>query len=229
MNERRAGFVVLAGPQCAGKSTAKNYLYARYMTRESRSQFPRKTPPRNLRLLQEMRQLVMHERGIHSAIFIDSETEQEIIARDLARLRTTLCTNRESTFLDETSVFTLAHARRQGLPIDESFARYREHLASLDAVMLFLDVPPTVSWARRKARYQERIVGFPLDEAAVVLSLYREYLDAVYAETLDLMNRIDLPTYRIDASGPMEDTLSACAQAFVNFAGEQHIELCPRF
>jgi len=32
---RASGFVVLAGPQCAGKSTTKRYLYSKYTVRDS--------------------------------------------------------------------------------------------------------------------------------------------------------------------------------------------------
>ena len=84
-SQQSAGYFIIAGPQCAGKTTAKKYLYARYMVvgRSSRNDLQEQ---RNLTLLPEMRQVVMHERGIHSAIFIDVETELEIIQRDLDRM-----------------------------------------------------------------------------------------------------------------------------------------------
>jgi thymidylate kinase len=220
----KQGYFVLAGPQCAGKSTVKSYLYARFMTRR-----PGEPHPRNLVLLQEMRQLVMHEHGIHSAIFIDSCTECEIVERDLARMDDILRRADERLYLDETNVFTLAHASRRGLDTAFHLAAYVERLKRLDAAVLFFDLAPALSWSRREARYNERVKGFPRSEADVVLNQYRRYLDEV--DSCLSMIRASLPVdiVRIDASRSTEDTLSRSAEVFVALARARGVEFCKRF
>jgi thymidylate kinase len=218
-------FFVIAGPQCAGKSTAKNYLYARYMSQSAANLHP----PRNLALLQEMRQLVMHERAIHSGIFIDAETEDEIIRRDLERLEIIRDSASDRVYLDETNIFTLAHARRHSVTIEQSLRRYRELLQSLNANVIFFSASPSLSWTRRKPRYEERVAGFPPEEAAAVLLLYREYLDFAHSGLLELRKQVDIPIWEIDASGPLEDTLRACARTFVDAAAKLNVRLVPRF
>jgi hypothetical protein len=223
------GYLILAGPQCGGKTTAKNYLYARYMVSE---RGPHRDDPlmrRNLVLLQEMRQAVMHKRGIHSGIFIDSDTEREIIRRDLKRMTEILTHPLERVVLDETNLFTLAHARRRGISIEHYIEEYQRRLLALDAAILFLDVPPHISWTRRKPRYEERVAGFPPTQAAVVLTQYRSYLTEIYTELLDLAHRFALPMHFLDASGSTEETLEACAHAFSAFADERQIPLFERF
>ena len=93
---------------------------SRYIVRVPRSQVTGRSSLRNLVLLQEMQQLVMHEHGIYSAIFIDAETEQEIIRRDLERMENILlfCTVAVNVCTSTKQVFTLVHARRHGLSIE---------------------------------------------------------------------------------------------------------------
>jgi hypothetical protein len=218
------GYFVLAGPQCAGKSTVKGYLYARFMTLR-----PGEPHPRNLVLLQEMRQLVMHEHGIHSAIFIDSCTEVEIVERDLARMDDILRHDDERLYLDETNVFTLAHATRRGLDTAPHLVAYVERLKRLDAAVLFFDLAPALSWSRREARYNERVRGFPRSEAAFVLNQYRHYLDEVQSCLSIIRASLPIEVVRIDASGSTEDTLSRSAEAFVALARARGVEFTARF
>jgi hypothetical protein len=119
-----------------------------------------------------MRQEVMAAHGIHSAIFIDTETELEIIRRDLARLDR-IGADYHRVYLDETSIFTLAHARCRGLDVQHLRAEYATRLKELGASILFLDVGPDVSWRRRGAVYETRVHGFPCLEAQAVLAQYR--------------------------------------------------------
>jgi hypothetical protein len=95
--------------------------------------------------------------------------------------------------------------------------------------VIFLNTPPSSSWTRRKPKYEERVAGFPLDQVAVVLGQYREYLDSVHEGLLELIKQLDIPFRQIDASGAIEDTLRACAEAFVDVAAERGLHLVPRF
>jgi hypothetical protein len=185
--------------------------------------------PKNLILLQEMRQVVMHERGIHSAIFIDVDTENEIIRRDLDRMDQIIAAGDTRVYLDETSVFTIAHALRRGISVDHYCREYCERLRALRAEILFFEVPPAIAWARRKPRYEERVAGFPTDQAAAVLALYRSYLFGLHDALLETRSRLQLPVRCIDASIAIEDTLEASARTFLACAAERGIALSARF
>jgi thymidylate kinase len=224
-----SSFFIIAGPQCAGKTTTKSYLYSRYMA-IARSQTPGATPEhRNLFLLPEMRQLVMHERGIHSAIFIDIDTERKIVERDLARMDDIIEKADDRIYLDETNIYTLAHARRRGLHVNDLVSEYGHRLQTLNAAILFLDVPPDISWQRRKVRYQERVNGFPQTEAAKVMEMYRDYLVTLHQELMNVSNMLKIELRRIDATGSVEATLSAAAIEFEQLTGARSVALVRRF
>lgn len=216
---------VLAGPQCAGKSTVKNYLYARYMRQGTQTG----QPPRNLVLLQEMRQLIMHERGIHSGIFIDRDAEEEIVRRDLERLEMVVAGGKGLIYLDETSVFTLAHASLRGLPISQPLDHYRSLFRPMQTAVIYLRIAPSMSWTRRKPKYEERVAGYPIEEAATVLKMYREYLEQVDVHLQHLKEQIGVRICEIDASGPLEDTLRRCAKAFIETCEELKVPIQARF
>lgn len=224
---RSTGFMIVAGPQCAGKSTVKRYLYSRYMVCDPRGA-ETSLRHRNLALLPEMRQTVMHERDIHSAIFIDGETELEVIRRDLKRMDD-LRQEGGRVYLDETNIFTLAHARCRGVGVARHFEDYSARLSSLDAAILFLDVAPEISWERRRGRYQERVDGFPNDQAINVLDQYRRYLFEVYNALKELTLEVGVPVMHVDAAQSKAAVLQACADAFTEHLRSRGTCLRSRF
>ncbi len=222
-------FFIIAGPQCAGKTTTKGYLYSRYMT-NARPQTEEAPPAhRNLILLPEMRQSVMHDHGIHSAIFINTETELEIVERDLARMDHLLGDGDDRIYLDETNVFTLAHALHRGLAVGGLISAYLQRLHALDAAILFLHVSPEVSWERRRARYQERVNGFPATQAVAVMDMYHDYLFALHKQLLEVSSVLGIELRSVDASGTVEATLSKAAEEFEQLADARKVRLIRRF
>jgi hypothetical protein len=216
---------VVAGPQASGKTTTKEYLACRYAVLSGGAG---DESPRNLTVLQEMRQIVMQERGIRSAIFIDSRAECEIIERDLRRMRGLLDSNLTGDiFLDETNAFTLAHAACHGLDISDYLMQYQDLLRDLDATVLFLDVPPDISWLRRQSVYQARVATFPVDQAKDVLVQHRRYLDTAYDCLCNLVQSLPVEVRKVDAAGPIQTTLQASAQAFLASRGSY--TFCQRF
>ena len=137
-------YFVLAGPQAAGKSTVGQEL----CSADSR-----------IIPLEESRQLVIHNSGKKGAIFMTDLDELEVIHHDMTRMFTILGQDRKDRiYLDETSVFTLGHARAHGIDLVEGYFRqYCDLLTKLNAGIIFVDVPPDVSWERRRYRYAQRL------------------------------------------------------------------------
>jgi len=171
----------------------------------------------------------MHEHGIHGAIFNDAHTEHEIAERDLERMDDLIQKSDDRIYLDETNIFTLAHARNRGLDIGNLVSEYRHRLQTLNAAILFLNVPPEVSWERRKVRYQERVTGFPRAQAAAVMDMYHDYLVTLHSELLNVSSLLKTEIVPIDATGSVEGTLSAAAAVFEQLAGTRSIKLVCRF
>jgi hypothetical protein len=54
-------------------------------------------------------------------------------------------------------------------------------------------------------------------------------MDSIHDGLLNLVKELDLPVHQIDASRSSGDTLSACAESFVEIAVERGIQLISRF
>ena len=192
-------YLVLAGPQAAGKSTAQKAI-ARAATI---------TP------LEEARQIVVHRHRLKGAIFMNKHHELEVINIDMHRMTRIMDTPRgERGFLDETNVFTMGHALAHGIDLVEGhYRQYMDMLKRLDARILFIDVPPWLSWERRKPRYEERLIGFAEEARQARLSEYRGYLDRLYPQLVSIYERLELPKIRVDGSRPLCETEAAVLDA----------------
>jgi hypothetical protein len=212
------GYVLFAGPQAAGKSTAIEYAANKYQCMADGTalrgwfggmDISLEGPdlPVNLVVLQEMRQVVLRERRIPGGRFMDWSAECEVIRRDIKRMEGLSRPGAEGVYLDETSVFTLAHAKLHGVRTAPLLDRYKRLLDRLGAVVIFMSVGKDVSWSRRKPRYEERVVNFPVEEKSKALMKYREYLDEVYDNLFEVYGFLDLEKIMIDASGSLEGCL----------------------
>ena len=111
-------------------------------------------------------------------------------------------------YFDECNVFTLAHAKAHGIDlIDEYLPKYVEVLKKLHATVIFLDIPPEVSWERRKDSYMTRLHRFPEDQRDDILKRYHDYLPTLRPSLVEIFERIDLPKIRIDAFSRHEDVM----------------------
>jgi thymidylate kinase len=195
--------VVVSGPQAAGKSTCLKRLfdllhYVYPCLPESKIVEPF--------ILQEARQIVVHKYHLMGGIFMTKKQEREVIDIDFYRMDSILKELDERLlYFDECNVFTLAHAKAHQVILNKDyFAQYCEYLHKLNAVIIFLNVIPDVSWERRKDIYQSRLFRFPEEQRKDILNRYFEYLDILYPSLSHIYEKINLPKIRINANDKVE-------------------------
>jgi len=128
-------YIILAGPQAAGKSTTINNLKRALNGR--------------IHVFQENRQIVGRKHLSRKTIFKTQRQEEEIIEQDFQRLEE-IAGREDEIFVDETCLFSLAHASLRGVDPGKYFPEYIFQLRSLNPQIVFLDAPPEVSWQRKK-------------------------------------------------------------------------------
>lgn len=209
--------IIIAGPQAAGKSTIITQLAEQYHT--LRSLFPSRRPPL-LFPLQESRQIVVHKYALLGAIFMTREHEREVVECDFSRMDIILGRMRDCViYLDECNIFTIAHATAHGIgEIARHFDEYLDRLAKFRAKIIFIDVPPDISWERRRMKYAQRLVYFPRRRHAAIMRCYREYLSDVHPLLLSLYRRIQLPKEMISGSLPESAVAEAVSQALARLS-----------
>lgn len=194
-------FFILAGPQAAGKSTIKQAFSSQV---------------NGLIPLEEARQIIVHKHQRKGAIFMTRHDEIDVIHFDMTRMFDIL--HRGPTgeiLLDETNVFTLGHARAHGIDLLEGYFRqYVDLLTELGAGVIFVDVPPQISWERRQPRYAERLWDLQPEEKHRIMVSYREYLEGLHTELLAIFDRLDLAKVKINAVGAVDETVRRALEAF---------------
>jgi hypothetical protein len=206
-------FLVVAGPQAAGKSTAILDIsgsYGNSVPMLSRTRKGAELPHYGVQALEESRAIVVHKYGSKGAIFMSDLDEIEVIHNDMTRMfKIIRSEDRGEVYMDECNVFTLGHARAHGIDLlDGYYKQYCDMLHRLDARFLFLDVPPEVSWERRKGKYEQRHSDLPPDEKEKVLKKHKEYLSVLYPELLGIYDRLDFPKARISTDIPLPQALA---------------------
>ncbi len=213
MNE----FILIAGPQAAGKSTAIARLNEYY--RSISALFGRKsTPP--LFPLQESRQIVVHTHMLLGAIFMKLEHECQVVDCDWNRMDKLVKEKAgKAIYLDECNIFTLAHARAHGITgLKDKWSGYTRRLEALQAKVIFLDIPPEISWERRKAKYEERLIYFPRSQHKRILASYKHYLMKVHPLLHEVYDRLPLPKRMIDAKRPNKCVLKDISDALAELS-----------
>jgi thymidylate kinase len=212
-------FVVFAGPQAAGKSSVINELGSQPYSLAAL--FPTgKAPP--FVPLQESRQIIVHKYLLLGAISLTQGHEEEIIRCDLDRMDIIL--ERSSppvVYLDECNVFTIAHGLAHDVrEVKAYWDHYLRRLTQLDASVIFLDLPPKVSWDRRKRRYEQRLLHFPLVEHAKVMGQYHDYLFRLHPLLHAVYRRLPLQKVMIDGHTSPENLLKLVCRELARFLQE---------
>ncbi len=191
-------FVIIAGPQAAGKSTVISDITERW---RNESLLPPEVSLFPIFPLQESRQIISHINLSLGAIFMTPKQECAVARLDLkrmdiiARRRT-----RPSVYIDECNIFTIAHAEAHGVKCLERYrSSYLRRLEQLSASVIFLDVPPEISWERREFLYEKRLIYFPRSRHACIMRRYREYLERMYPLIRGLYETLPFPKKMIDA------------------------------
>jgi len=182
-------YLIIAGPQAAGKTTTKRYLEER--CKEFSNQ--------NFRFLDESRDIISKKHSSFGTLTITRDLEYKIIEEDLSRLKGIEERGKDSdiNYVDETSVFGLAHSCLHGIEIKDYFREYIDILRRLDSSVMFLDVPPEISLSRRKERYEKRFASMDEDEKKDAMDEVWKYFNGVYPELLKMFEQINLPKIKI--------------------------------
>jgi thymidylate kinase len=222
------GYFIMAGPQAAGKSSSIRYIHARYQADCSLPEICDHAML-NIVLVREMRKILVNEHNVLGAIFMDISQDIEITKKDLARLDEIIGREDDRVYMDETNIFTLAHIMTRGHITNSYYEEYIQRLEQLKAAVMFLDLPPDISWQRRKARYEERVSDFPPLQRAVILERYREYLIKVHGPLHEIYDSLPLDKVMINTEGNLDDTQAKVAEAFEELALGRGIKLFTRF
>lgn len=212
-------FIVIAGPQAAGKSTVISAINDQYQDLSALSSvFGEKKPP-FLFPLQESRQIVVHTDVILGGVFMNLEQELEVIKHDLRRMD--LVSNQQHDnliYLDECNVFTIAHAKAHGLDqVEESWPEYIDRLQKLQAAVIFLDISADLSWERRHHKYSQRLVCFDESAHAEIMGRYYEYIKTLGPLLHTIYEQIPLPKIMVDASLPLKSVVQNVNKALAGF------------
>lgn len=215
-------FIVIAGPQAAGKSSVKGHIAGIYnQYHASYNKYSRGYGLSAVVPLEEARSIVIHKHQIKGAISMSYLDELEVIHTDMGRMLTIMRDDDDRIFLDECNVFTLAHANAHGIDITEGFYKqYCDMLQRLNTGMIFLDVPPDVSWERRKSRYEERHWKMPFHEKAKVMKAHRDYMDDLYPRLCEMYESLDFPKAKIDANAPLDSVKKEVEETFRKLVAE---------
>jgi len=212
--------IIIAGPQAAGKTTVISRLCS-----ECQSMSPllfcanRKLPP--IFPLQESRQIIVHRDILLGAIFMKPEQEEDIIACDLGRMDLILKHAREKriVYLDECNIFTIAHAVAHGVKsVEKHWQAYVDRLKRLNAKVIFLDIDPEISWERRRAKYQQRLVYFPTNRHESIMRRYHEYLKRLHPLLLDVYNRLPFPKQMLNGNALGKDTVQGFVETLIGIS-----------
>ena len=175
----RICLVIVAGPQGSGKSTAQRYLAERYS---------------NIVTLIEAARILFDEdrsKGIVSGgALVGSGFEKRIMNLDLERMcKISLEGSSQTIYLDETNIFSVAHeSLKDPVFAQQMYEGYMKALNSLRVGILFTNVPPEISWMRRRRLYERRYKDIADFEQRIRRS--REYLWRIYPEMIKLYERL---------------------------------------
>jgi len=175
----RICLIIVAGPQGSGKSTAQRYLAERYS---------------NIVTLIEAAKVLFDEdrsKGIVlGGALVGSGFEKRIMNLDLKRMsKISLEGNSQAIYLDETNIFSVAHeSLRDPVFAHQMYEGYMKALNSLRVGILFTNVPPEISWMRRRRLYERRYKDIADFEQRIRRS--REYLWRIYPEMIKLYERL---------------------------------------
>jgi len=186
----RICFIIVAGPQGSGKSTAQRHLAQRYS---------------NIVILIEAARTLFDEdrsKGIVSGgALVGSGFEKRIMNLDLERMsKISLEGDSQRIYLDETNIFSVAHESLKDTAFaQQMYESYMKALRSFRVGILFTNVSPEISWMRRRRLYERRYKGMTDFEERIRKS--REYLWRIYPEMIKLYERLPFAKRLVHTAG----------------------------
>ena len=208
--------VIIAGPQAAGKSMVVAQLGCQPYN--VAPLFPGGKPPL-LFPLQESRQIIAHKYMLLGAIFMSLDQELDVVNCDLGRMDLILQRAQNNiVYVDECNIFTIAHAAAHGVTeVERYWDEYLTRLRKLNAAVIFLDVPPDISWDRRRRRYEQRLVYFPEDQHETILRQYQDYLVKLRPLLLGVYDRLPFPKAIVDGHCSEENVIKMVCEQLAEF------------
>lgn len=135
-------FVILAGPQSSGKTTAFNYLQKIYSD--------------NLDSHYELNQTNVFQGVDMGCIAVTSNMEEKICFADIERVRSLVEVDKVQLY--ETAMFHLVYSQLLAPRVYSNLrGEYKKSFAPHNLHIIFIDTPPDTTFARRKHIYEERI------------------------------------------------------------------------
>ena len=188
-------YVIIAGPQSSGKTTAVNYLSTFYMGK--------------VIVHREINPLLLYPKTARlGSIAATGEMQNKIMRADLRRLK--MVTNESKTHLAETDVFHLVYIL---LYLGEeaykrAFQEYKEALTNFRTTVIFINTKPEVSFARRKEEYAKRVAAevirqeIPLEKEQdftnKMLTVYQKRITDLYPLWLRVFNELNFCEAKIE-------------------------------
>jgi len=190
--ENRA-YVIIGGPQASGKSLAQRHIGATY---------------RNIVVLREAAQVLLErerKRGnVIGGALVDREFERRVLQFDLERMRNIPHKPSNDIYVDESNIFTVAHARVKNADLAETlFLKYTQALNSFSTGIVFIHVTPEVSWNRRELAYVRRYQGTADFEDRMKRS--KEYILQLYHHMTTLYQTLPYPKQRVEGAVPFHE------------------------
>ncbi len=205
--------IVIAGPQAAGKSTVLANI---------KKQFDRIGSNRSpiLFTLQESRQIIAHRDISFGAIFMTPKQECDAVSCDLARMDRIIERGRDRViFLDECNIFTMAHAEAHGIrDMAMYWNDYIMRLQKLRAKIVFIDVPPELSWERRCTSYSKRLVYFPKKDHDLIMNTFRQYLHRLHPMLIRLYAELPFQKRLVDGLGSQKSVEARVMKALAELS-----------
>lgn len=183
-------YIIIGGPQASGKSVAQRHIGRTY---------------RNIVVLREAAQVLLEgerQKGIVlGGALVDREFETRVLQFDLERMRNITHKPSNDIYVDESNIFTVAHARAKNMDLAEMlFLKYRQALSSFSTGVVFIHVTPEVSWRRREPAYVRRYQGSPDFEDRMKRS--KEYIFQLYRHLTTLYQALPYPKQQVEGSVP---------------------------
>jgi len=186
-------YVIIGGPQASGKSLAQRHIGTTY---------------RNIVVLQEAAQVLLErerEKGnVLGGALVDREFEWRVLQFDLERMGNILHKPSNDIYVDESNIFTAAHARVKNADLAETlFLKYTQALDSLSTGIVFIHVTPEVSWRRRGLAYVKRYQGSVDFEDRMKRS--KEYIFQLYRHMTALYQALPYPKQQVEGAVPFQE------------------------
>jgi len=84
--------------------------------------------------------------------------------------------------------------------------------------VVFMDLPPEISWARRWRKYEQRLIYFPKGQHRAILQKYKDYMEKTHGLLREVYERLPFAKETVDASLPQEEVLRAIYQSLARLS-----------